>query len=148
MPKKDTTWVLVADGRRARVLASKGAGQGFDLVAERETRLERSHDLGTDRPGRAYESGTTGRHAIEPRVDFHREQKVAFVRTLVDLLSEGLKGDRFQKLVLVAPPAALGDLRRLMDDPLRKRVSAEVDKDLTKIELHDLPDHLRDVVRC
>ncbi len=148
MTKHDTTWVLVADGGRARILVSRGAGQGFEIVAEHDADLKRSREIGSDRPGRTYESATTGRHAIEPRVDAHREAKVGFLRALVDELDQARKDGKFQHLVLVAPPVALGDLRRLVADPLRKLVAAEIDKDLTKVPLHDLPGHLRDVVRC
>ena len=48
----------------------------------------------------------------------------------------------YDRLVLVAPPTALGDLREALSDPVRSLVRAELDKDLTKIPVAELPSHL------
>jgi len=148
MPRKPKTWVVVADGGRARVLAARGIGQGFELVNERVMPLEKTSELGAGPPGRAFESVGAQRHGIEPRVDFHRGQKVAFETELAGFLDEELRAGRFQRLVVVAPPAALGNLRRLLTEAVREAVSAEIDKDLTRVALHELPAHLADVAPC
>ncbi|MEX2647433.1 MAG: host attachment protein [Alphaproteobacteria bacterium] len=147
MPKSTTTWVLVADGGRARVLAGRGLGKGLDLVMEREADLKRTSELGTDRPGRSFESATTARHAYaEP--DYHREQEQVFLRGLVDYLDAQRTAGRYQSLVIVAPPTALGDLRKAIGTRLGGLVKAEINKDLTKVSAHDLPSHLADAVPC
>jgi protein required for attachment to host cells len=38
----------------------------------------------------------------------------------------------------------LGALRSHIDENLRERVIAEIDKDLTKIPAHELPEHLKE----
>jgi protein required for attachment to host cells len=148
MPNKPKTWVLVADGGRARVLAARGVGQGFELVNERVMPLARTSEIGSGPPGRSYESASTARHAMEPKVDFHREQKVAFESELAGFLEAERKAGSFQRLVVVAPPTVLGNLRRLLSEPVAKTVVGEIDKDLTKIPLIDLPRHLKDAVAC
>jgi Protein required for attachment to host cells len=52
------TWVLIADGRRARVFESRGKGAALTVVESMtlNTELPPSRDLGTDRPGRSFES--------------------------------------------------------------------------------------------
>ena len=55
--------------------------------------------------------------------------------------------ERFDKLVLVAAPKTLGDLRDLLPDPVKAKVVAEIDKDLTKVPLHELPKHLDSVLK-
>lgn len=147
MPKMPTTWVLVADGGRARVLASRGPGKGFDVVIERSADLQRTSELGTERPGRSFESATTAHHAYEAP-DYHRAQEQAFLQAMARELDAERKGRRFDKLVVVAPPVALGMLRKALGRALREIVGAEIDKDLTKVGLHELPAHLRDVVPC
>ena len=47
---------------------------------------------------------------------------------------------------MVAPPQFLGDLRAAMSQQLQASVAAEVAKDLSKLPLHDLQDHLREVL--
>ena len=48
--------------------------------------------------------------------------------------------------MLVAPPEILGVLRAELDDATRKRITAELAKDLTHEPVHGLPERLRDVV--
>ena len=145
--KKTTTWVLVADGGRARVLRALGPGKGLDIVSEHQADLRRTSELGTDRPGRAHESATTARHAYG-QTDFHRDEEWAFLKGLVETLDAGRRAGRFDRLVVVAPPTALGDLRKAIGDPLRATVAADIDKDLTKVALGDLPSHLSGAVPC
>jgi protein required for attachment to host cells len=54
---------------------------------------------------------------------------------------------RFDALVLIAPPQALGDLRKALAGGVRAKVAAELAKDLTNVPLHELPRHLAEVVR-
>ena len=58
------------------------------------------------------------------------------------MLEDGLNQGRFDGLVLVAPPRALGQLRDELSSFLRDKVSAELTKDLTQTPLHELPQHL------
>ncbi|MGH6719133.1 MAG: host attachment protein [Alphaproteobacteria bacterium] len=151
MPKKAKTWIVVADGGRARVLAARGPRRGLDLVLEREAHAPRTSELGTDRPGRSFESATSARHAYNVP-DYHREREQAFLRDLVRELTAEHKAGRFERLILVAPPTALGDLRKALGGTLGgtlgAAVTAEINKDLTKVALHDLPAHLSDVAPC
>lgn len=48
----------------------------------------------------------------------------------------------YDRLVLVAPSSALGDLREALSDSVRSLVRAELDKDLTKTPIAELPEHL------
>lgn len=147
MPRSPTTWVLVADGGRARVLQARGPDRGLDLILEREASLHRTAELGTDRPGRSYESATSARHA-HVTTDFHRAEERDFLRGMAATLEAERRGKRFDRLVVVAPPVALGELRKLLSGPVRSMLVGEIDKDLTKVALVDLPGHLRDDVPC
>ena len=52
----------------------------------------------------------------------------------------------YDRLILVAPPTALGDLRDALSDPVRSLVRAELHKDLTKTPVAELPEHLAAVL--
>ena len=52
----------------------------------------------------------------------------------------------FSRLIIVAPPVMLGDLRACRSKALGARVAAEVAKDLVKIPDGELRPHLRDIV--
>lgn len=144
MPRHSITWIVVSDGSRARILAARKEGSGFDVVPELASPEAHtpSHDLGSDRPGRAQESGNSAHHSIEPRHDPHEERKSAFVRSLAAQLNQAAGEKRFDDLILFAPPRCLGELREALDDAVLRKVKAEAPKDLTKLPLAELPRHL------
>lgn len=144
--KKKVTWILVADGARARVLANEGVGKGLQPIADEMTHeLPPTRELGTERPGRSGgQRGTGIRHAIQPHVDWHRFEKEKFSKEVAALLDAAAERNAFDRLVLVAPPRTLGDLRAALGAKSRSRIHAEIDKDLTQVAVQDLPGHLKD----
>lgn len=146
--KPARTWILIADGAHARVLEAVGKGAPLAEVPamRRVVELSPSHDLGDDRPGRTHESVGATRHAMEPTSDPHREQKRRFAQDLAETLGRELAAGRYDRLVVVAPPVTLGDLRAALPAQVGKVVAGEVAKDLTKIPDHDIARHLGDVV--
>ena len=126
------------------VSATREIRQVHDL--EFSTDHRRSSELGSDRPGRSVESHGTARHAIEPKTDPHRELKRAFADQLVDVLTAHLEAKEFDRLILVAPPKMLGDLRQAIGQGLRAHITGEVGQDLTKVPNSEVADHLAGVV--
>jgi protein required for attachment to host cells len=140
------TWVVVADGARARILAGDPAAGDLELAMPELTGRgrEKGADLMADRPGRSVDSSHVGdRHAMEPPTDPKEVEKQRFVRQLADRLAEALAEGRFGRLVLVAPPRVLGELRAVLAEKVRATIVREVDKDLTWVPVHELPGHLR-----
>ena len=149
MPKT-VTWVLVADGARARVLENSGRGTGlvraFPDEFIDETAMGKISDIMTDKRGRTHDSAGPGRHGMEPPTDAKRHAKFVFARELARLLDDAAKRHRFDQLILVAAPKSLGDLRAHLSGNVRNRIKAEIDKDLTHVPEHDLSKHLSDVM--
>ncbi len=149
MPTKTKrTWILVADGARALVVMNEGPGRGLKTVPGREIRIEipPTRDLGADKPGRAQESVGGSRHAIAPRIDWHDQRKEEFARAVARTLDEDASGGRFERLVLVAPPATLGHIRAALKPATRKLVEAEINKDLTHLPVDEIAIHLAGVM--
>jgi protein required for attachment to host cells len=149
MPKP-IIWVLVADAARARLSQVEQPRQTLSPALAREligSNL-RSRDIASDRPGRTFDSGGEGRHAKEPPTDPPRNAQEEFARDVVRLLDEKSKSGAFDRLIVVAPPQFLGDLRAVMPQPLQAAVAAEVAKDLSKLPLHELQDHLRKTLKA
>lgn len=138
------TWVLVADGARAKVYHNDGPGKGLAEVPGTEfaDAHPATRDINADRPGRTFDRGGEGRHAKEPPSDPHREAKRKFAKQVADLLQDGLNRGAYDRLVLVAPPKALGDLRRQVGKGVQAKVSGELAKDLTHLSVHELPEHI------
>lgn len=147
------TWVLVADGQRARVFkigepGPNGRKPGFASAIDREFigNPLPSHELGTDRLGRVRDSFGQSRHSMENPTDPHRYEKRRLAREIMTALEDERQKGSFERLIIVAPPQALGDLRAELPDGLKPLVAAEVNKDLTHVAPHDLPGYLEDVM--
>lgn len=146
--KASTTWILVADGARAQILVNEGPGKGLKPAHDFAVPHPPSREIGADRPGRVHESlGDGTRHAMEPRVDWHRFEKRLFARDLAKHINKAAYQGAFDRLVLVLPAKSLGDLRAQLDKDTRARVVAELSKDLTNVPRRELPGHLSGVVR-
>lgn len=146
--KPTKTWILIADGARARIFLNEGPGKGVTPVdgGAFESGHQASREILEDRPGRTFESADTSRHAYEPRSDPHRELKRTFAGQLAAMLDQRLLEKAYDRVILVAPPAMLGDLREALTDAVRAVLYAELDKDLTQTPAQELPGHLGEVL--
>ena len=147
--KRIVTWVVIADGQRARILANEGPGKGLQLVpgGELEGDDRQGRDIQADRPGRTFDSAGQGRHAKEPHTDPRQVVEEAFLRRVLDHVAAAANRNAFERLVLVAEPRALGFLRKHLTTPLKQKLAADLPKDLTKVALADLGGHLEPVLR-
>lgn len=147
--KKTVTYVLVADGARARLYANHGVGKGLQPVSGATHKAELHHhdrDILTDKAGRTHNSVGQSRSAMEPHTEWHRFEKHKFAREMAKVLDAAAASKSFDRLILVAPPATLGDLRMELGDATRKMVTAELPKDLTRHAEQELPQHLGGVL--
>ena len=65
----------------------------------------------------------------------------------LDVIRLSRAENRFGKLVLVAEPRLLGELRAALDKPTAALVSATLDKDLVGVDNRDIPMHLDNLVK-
>ena len=153
--KKTVTWVVLADGARARIVAKEGPGAELKLIYEAEDATAKlpAREIEADRPGRTFDSGghgdaaAQGRHAYEPPTDPRRKQQADFIRAVDEVLDAAASKGSFDRLVLIAPPKALGDLRASLAKHVSRMVSEEIPKDLVDVSIHDLPERLQDVLK-
>lgn len=146
--KPTRTWILIADGARARVLENDGPNHGLKAIEGFEFEGDHSatHDLVRDREGRSFSSHGHGRSAIDARSDPHRDLKTTFAHRLAEVLAKGLEQKAYDRLIIVASPVTLGDLRTAISAQVRAVVMGEVAQDLTKIPNGEVADHLKHVL--
>lgn len=142
------TWILIADGARARILENNGPDHHLQAIEGLQFSSDHSatHELVSDRQGRSFSSIGPGRSAIEGHSDPHRELKTAFARHLAEILDRELAQGRFHRLILVAAPATLGDLRHAISPHVQKTIVGEVASDLTKTPNGEIAGHLKEVL--
>ncbi|WP_417720466.1 host attachment protein [Salipiger sp.] len=139
------TWVLVADGEKALFLRNDVDAENPDLNVVRIKQQDNPSDReqSANRPGRMKDGGPGQKSAYDD-TDWHELAKERFADELADLLYQQAHKGAFERIVLVAPPATLGELRSKLHKEVADKVVAEIDKTLTnhpidKIEslLHD-----------
>ncbi len=124
--------ILVGDGEKALFLRNKGDEAQANLQVERVLEHENppTHAQGTDRPGRFNDGPTVSRSAVD-NADWHALEKTRFAAEIAEALYKAAHAGRYDKLIIVAPPKTLGDLRKALHKEVSGRVIGEIDKDLT-----------------
>lgn len=146
--KPVSTLVLVADGAHARYFIHRGPGAGIAALPGRDIEEPHaaSHELTSDRPGRAQASPGGARSAMEPHHDAHDLAEAGFARRLAEGLPEIMRAAEADRVIVAAPPRLLGTLRRHLPAFAADRLSATLDKDLVKTPAKDLAKHLEDLL--
>jgi protein required for attachment to host cells len=131
-------WILVGDGRKALLLANHGDAGLLDLrrLSVRMQDNPRTSEQGTDKPGRTFSSASPGRSSYES-TDWHNLEETHFAIELASEINRAAHAQEFKRLIVVAPPKVLGELRREFSQEAQKRIAAEINKDLTN---HTIPD--------
>ena len=137
-------WVVVCDGAKALVLQNVGDAMFPNLktleVYEQESLA--THEIGSDKPGRAFSSaGHAARGSVE-QTDWHNQAEQVFLTQLAHRLDVAVASGTPKSIILVAPPRALGMIRPAYSHALRAAVRAELDKDFVKLPIHEIEKHL------
>lgn len=142
------TWIVLADGARARILLNSGPGKGLQqLEGELFTNpLPPSREINSDRPGRSFNSTGAVRHAMEPGIDPHRQRKLDFLRKVASYLDRACQRNEFDRLIIIAPPTAMGDIRSGISGAVRDRIHAEMPLDLVDHPNDSVKDHVAKVL--
>lgn len=130
--------ILVADGAHARVLRNEGdAGQPrLTLVRAYDQDNPPTHEQGADKPGRVNDS--SGRRSSMETPDYHQIAEDRFIASLAADMERDLARGAYAKLVVVAPPVALGRFRKAISPAVAAAIVLEMDKDYTKHTVADV----------
>lgn len=132
------TRVLIVDGATGLVLRNDGdaVNPSLNLVRTYGQDNPPTRDQGSDKPGRTNESTGLRRSSME-MPDLHQLAEDRFVSMIASDMANDLASGHFQRLVIAAPPAALGQFRKSASPALKTSILSEIDKDLTR---HPVPE--------
>jgi len=132
----NTTWILAADGTRARFFESldgKEVHELDDMINAHGRDAKR--DINTDREGSWHGGGTAGSklagHAYEKDVDPLKHEETRFAQDIGEFLDKASMEHKFDKLCVIAPPEFMGRLRENMGQHARDAIKEELVKDIT-----------------
>lgn len=120
-------WVVVADAGSAHVYEGEVLLEELHAVPN----VTFTHQTGTGHGGR------------EAHHDPHLLNEGRFARAVAHAINEGLTQHRFERLVLVAPPHFLGDLRAELSTLAARAVVGSIHHDWTKVQPHMLAARVR-----
>lgn len=133
-------WVVVGDGAGAKVYESDALLEELTLVDQ--VHLTHGHISHGDGSATAQLPGAGG-GAHEARHDHGRETEEKFARAVAQVVNDGDTKHRFERVILVAPPRFLGDLRGALSNGTGKKVVASIHHDWTKLGLRELSSQVR-----
>jgi len=148
MPLPHNALVLVADGRKMLFFRNRGDENQIDLRTE-------SHDARQDRKDRYYRTDAPGTekqsfgfgHSTYEETDFHQQEEDRWIKQAADELeTRALRGD-FEALAIVAPPKAMGVLRKCLHKEVEKRLICTVNKEMSGRPVPDIEALLADAGR-
>ena len=139
MPLAHNALVLVADGRKILFFRNHGDENQIDLRTEaHDERTDRKDsDIKTDAPGTQQQSFGYGRSTYE-ETDFHQQEEDNWVKDAADELKKRVLRNDFEALAIVAPPKALGVLRKELHKEVERRIVCTVNKEMTDRPIPDI----------
>jgi protein required for attachment to host cells len=138
--------VFVGDGRKALFLRNEGDEKFPNLRVEAvfEDQNPAAHDQGSDRPGRVSKASRSAQRSAVEMTDWHELEEHRFVKQVAVTAERIVRGEPSIALIIVAPPRTLADLRSDFHPDVKRRIVAELAKDLTKHPVGDIEKHLLD----
>ncbi|CCW19906.1 hypothetical protein EBBID32_42770 [Sphingobium indicum BiD32] len=123
--------ILVADGRKMLFFRNRGDAAMPSLETEQVEKQDNpaDRDQGSDTPGRAFNSIGSHRSAMS-ETNFHDLEEERFAAQAADILKHRAFANDFEKLIIVAPPGTLGEMRKHYHKEVESRLTGEIAKDL------------------
>ena len=139
MPLPHNALVLVADGRKMLFFRNRGDENQIDLRTEsHDARRDRKDRyFRTDAPGTEKQNSGYGRSTDE-ETDFHELEEDRWNKDAAEeLKTRVLRGD-FEALAIVAPPKALGVLKKCLHKEVARRIVCTVNKEMSGRPVPDI----------
>jgi len=139
MPLPHNALVLVADGRKMLFFRNRGDENQIDLRTEshdaRQDRKERY--FRTDAPGTVKQSFGFG-HSTYEETDFQQQEEDRWIKDAAEELKKRALRNDFDALAVVAPPKALGVLKKCLHTEVQKRIVCTVNKEMSGRPIPDI----------
>ncbi|MEJ1990824.1 MAG: host attachment protein [Maritimibacter sp.] len=141
--KPITTLVLLADDEKARLCKNLGPYKGLEEIEDYSAAvLEHDRFVDSDRAGRNQASPGTGYHAYDPEPNDEQKARAAFAELLIYELTVQFSQGDYDRLVVIAPPAMLGELRKAMPKKMKKLLVLDMPHDYLQLTLEEVVEAL------
>ncbi|KQV63881.1 host attachment family protein [Rhizobium sp. Root1220] len=137
------SWVVVCDGAKALFMQNSGDAELMNLRVQETLAQpnEADREIGTDKPGRTHAADGFSGSAVE-ETDWHEQAEVEFLKQVARKLDELVHQKEAKRILLVAPPRALGTLRPNISADAQAAITGEIAKDYTNLPVDQIERHL------
>ena len=148
MPLPHDALVLVADGRKMLFFRNEGDEDHIDLRTEAHDEREdrKDSEIKTDAPGAIHQSVGYGRSTYE-ETDFHQQEEDRWIKDAAEELKRRALRNDFDALAIVAPPKALGVLKKCLHKEVEKRVVCTINKEMSGRPVPDIEALIQDAMQ-
>jgi protein required for attachment to host cells len=131
--------VLVADGRKMLFFRNTGDENQIDLRTEaHDARKDRKNrEIRADAPGTTQQSFGYG-HSTYEETDFQQQEEDRWIRDAADELKTRALRNDFDALAIVAPPRALGTLKKCLHKEVERRIVRTINKEMSGRPIPDI----------
>ena len=135
--------VLVADGKKVLFLRNHGDQNQIDLRTEAHDAREdrKDSEIKTDAAGSSKQSFGYGRPSMD-EPDYHQQEEDRWVKDAAEELKKRALRNDFDALAIVAPPKALGTLRKELHKEVERRIVLTLNKEMTDRPIPDIEELL------
>jgi protein required for attachment to host cells len=139
MPLPHNALVLVADGRKMLFFRNQGDENQIDLRTEaHDARKDRKdREIKADAPGVTKQSFGFGRSTYE-EPDFQQQEEDRWIKDAAEELKARVLRNDFDALAIVAPPKALGILKKCLHKEVERRILCTVNKEMSGRPVPDI----------
>jgi len=132
MPLPHNALVLVADGRKMLFFRNHGDENQIDLRTEahEERKDRKDRDIKSDAPGTVQQSFGYGRSTYE-EPDFQQQEEDRWIKDAADELKSRVLRNDFDAVAIIAPPKALGLLKKSLHKEVERRIVCTVNKEMS-----------------
>lgn len=141
------TWIVVADSTSARIFTPAKQGDKIEQVQELIHAASRAQEreLATDSPGRVFDSEGEGRHSMSKSVSPKEHEARKLCKRLADEIETARAQTRLDRIVLIAAPSLLGELRKMLSNQSSRLIVKGIDKNLAQMDESEIVKHLPDL---
>jgi len=129
------SYILVADGAKMLFFRNEGDADNPNLtvIAAEQQADQYDRDIKTDLAGQKPGGGSvlSGQGSTAGEADFHRQAEDRFAAEAAERINRAALANEFERLIIVAPPKTLGELRKHYHKQVTGKIAAEIPKDLT-----------------
>lgn len=143
-PNRPTVWAVISDKSGAHILEKDG--RHFNPVKEMENLQLIDDGLNNNTIGRGSAPAMAGRHKYGPSMTESRQNSIAFAREIILWLDKMRGENRFDEFVIAASPSMLGELLKNIQEPLRKCLVGQSNKNLMEFNGKDLEQELLKII--